>query len=97
MVADDRIPLLEAEVRRLDDELALLERQWNRKHWLALFALLGIPAYFVFGGLVAFVVVICTPALVGTQAYLLWVRRGECRQLLAETRRDLDTLRHATT
>lgn len=93
----ERIPLLESEVKRLENELSILERQWNRKHLLALFALAGIPAYFLFGGLVAFVVVMCTPVLIGVQSYLLWVRRGECRQLMAEARRDLELLRHAST
>jgi hypothetical protein len=85
----DRIPLLEAEVVRLRSEIVLLERQWSRKHLLAFFGLLAIPAYLIFGGLVAAVVLLCTPALVGTQAYLLGVRRLECRQLIHETEQEL--------
>ncbi len=81
--------MLEAEVTRLNGELALLERQWSRKHLLAVFGLFAIPAYFLFGGLVAAVVLFCTPALIATQAYLVGIRRMECRQLIAETHREL--------
>ena len=85
----DRIAMLEAEVTRLTGELRMLDRQWSRKHLLAAFGVLTIPAYFLFGGLVATVVLICTPALIATQAYLVGVRRYECRQLIDETRREL--------
>lgn len=89
----ERIKLMEAEVARLDHELGVLERQWGKKHLLAFFGVLAIPCYFLFGPLVAGVVVVCTPALVATQAYLLYVRRAECRQLIQETRRELAYLR----
>jgi hypothetical protein len=84
--------LLEAEVVRLQRELVLLEQQWKKKHWLALFVVAAIPAFFVFGRLVAGIVVLCTPALVATQAYLLAVRRTECRQLIEEAKRELALL-----
>lgn len=90
MAGDDpRIPLMEAEIERLRAELATLERQWSRKHLLALFGLAAIPCYFLFGPFVAGVVLLCTPALVATQAYLLYVRRAECVQLIAETRSEI--------
>lgn len=89
----DRIAMLEAEVTRLEGELRALDRHWARKHHLAVFALLAVPAYFLFGGVVATVIVLCTPALVATQAYLLAVRRVECRQLIDETRRELSYAR----
>lgn len=91
----DRIAMLEAELIRLDGELAILNRQWSRKHLLAVFGLLAIPAYFLFGGLVAGVVLFCTPALIATQAYLVGVRRMECRQLIAETHRELARARRS--
>lgn len=94
-VVGERKALLEAEVARLQAELATLERQWDRKHRLMLFGLAAIPAYLLFGGLVAAVVLLCTPALVATQAYLLYVRRMECRQLIDETRREIDRLDRA--
>ena len=90
MAADAaKIAMMEAEIARLRSELATLERQWSRKHLLALFGLAAIPCYFVFGPLIAGVVLVCTPALVATQAYLLYVRRAECVQLIDETRREL--------
>lgn len=85
----DRTAMLEAEVTRLEGELRMLDRAWSRKHLLAAFGLFAIPAYFLFGGLVAGVVLFCTPALIATQAYLVGVRRYECRQLIDETRREL--------
>lgn len=90
---DPRIPKLEAEVTRLRGELDTIKRQWSRKHLLAIFGVLAIPAYFLFGPFVAGVVVVCTPALVATQAYLLYVRGIECTQLIEETRREIALLR----
>jgi hypothetical protein len=87
-----RRELLEAEIERLQRELEVLERQWQKKHLLALFGLAAIPAHFAFGRLVAAIVLLCTPALVATQAYLLYVRRAECRQLIDETRREIALL-----
>lgn len=95
MAAVQRIPMLQSEVTRLEHELSILERQWNRKHRLGFFALLAIPAYFLFGPLIAGVVLLCTPALIGMQAYLLGVRRMECRQLILETQRELEAAKHA--
>ena len=95
MLQSARAPLLEAEVTRLEHELSILEHQWRRKYRLAAFALVAIPTYFLFGGLVAAVVLACTPALIAMQSYLLAVRRAECRQLMKETRRELDFARAA--
>jgi hypothetical protein len=83
--------MLTAELERLHEELAILQRQWDRKHLLGLFGILAIPAYFV-GPAYALIVVICTPALIGTQAYLLAVRMAECKELIAETRGELARL-----
>jgi len=88
----DRRGLLEAEVVRLRGEMAHLERQWARKFRLVAFALTAVPAYLLFGGVVAGVVVACTPALVATQAYLLYVRMVECSQLIRETRAEIALL-----
>jgi hypothetical protein len=89
----EKLAKLEAEVRRLEGELAVLERQWRRKHLLALFGIAAVPCYFLFGSLVALVVLLCTPVLVGTQAYLLWVRRWECKNLIAQAYRDAAVIR----
>lgn len=90
--ADERGALLAAEVERLQKELGILQRQWDRKHLLGLFGLFAIPAYFV-GPAYAVIVLLCTPALIGTQAYLLGVRMSECKELLAEARTELARLR----
>lgn len=87
-----RAAVLVEEVARLERELAVLERQWARKHYLSAFALLALPALY-FGGLYAVIVLLCTPALVGTQAYLIGVRRSECRELIREAQRELAQLR----
>lgn len=91
---EQRERLLHAELARLRSELAVLERQWERKHWLAAFGLCAIPAYF-WGPVYAAIVVLCTPALVAVQAYLLAVRRSECQELIAEAEEELARLRRA--
>lgn len=90
-----RIPILEAELVRLRGELAILERQWARKHLLAGFGLLALPALY-FGALYAVIVLLCTPALVATQAYLIGVLRSECRELIEEAKREIARLRAVT-
>ena len=84
--------LLEAEIARLDKELGILQRQWDKKERLLFFGLAAIPVYFVWGGFGAFVVIGCTPFLLLTQAYLLGIRRMECRQLIAEAKNDIGRL-----
>lgn len=88
----ERETLLGDEIERLKKELAVLDRQWDRKHYLGAFGLLAIPAYF-YGLAYAIIVILCTPALVAVQAYLIGVRRSECRELLAEARGELARLR----
>lgn len=91
-----RITLLEGELDRLRKELAILERQWARKHLLAAFGLFALPALY-FGALYAVIILLCTPALIGTQAYLIGVRRSECRELIEETKRELARLKGLAT
>jgi hypothetical protein len=86
-----RRELLEAEITRLHAELASLDRQWARKYWLGLFALAAVPAWFL-SETVAMATLISSPILVGVRAYLLAVRREECRQLIHETQRELQLL-----
>ena len=40
---DERIALLKAEIVRLKTEIGVLNRQWQRKHWLGLVGLVAIP------------------------------------------------------
>lgn len=85
----ERRALVEANLARLRAELVVLERQWERKHHLAAFGLLTIPAAY-FWGLPALIGgLLATPALVLTQAYLIGIRRMECRELISESERRL--------
>ena len=85
--------LYRAEIERLGREAILLDRQWKTKYWLGLFALAAVPIYFVAGRFWAGIAIVMTPALVATQAYLLAVRRSEVRELLAEAKNALASLR----
>lgn len=86
-----RAALLEAEITRLQAELVVLERQWSRKHWLGLSILIVIPlAIAQVPAVWILVTLLAAPSLVATQAYLLWVRRRECHDLIAQARRDLE-------
>lgn len=88
---DERIGLLNAEIGRLESEIVVLDRQWSKKHWLALFGLVAIPLMIAgVAPLWIAITVIATPCLVATQAYLLYVRRRECHELIAQAKQDLD-------
>ncbi len=89
----ERERLLEAEVVRLREQLAILEAQWKKKHWLALFGLLAIPLFvLVPSPLWGIGALMATPCLVLTQAYLIGMRRAECRELIRACQRDLTKL-----
>lgn len=89
--SEERSDLLKAEIVRLETEIVVLDRQWNRKHWLGLVALVAIPLMIArVPPLWVAIAVIAAPALVATQAYLLYVRRRECRHLIEQARQDLD-------
>jgi hypothetical protein len=92
----ERQQLLHQEIERLTAELGILERQWGKRHYLLLFGLLTIPAYFVFGAPALALGLLGTPALFATQSYLLAVRRTECKQLIDEARRSIARLSRAS-
>lgn len=92
-VPSEREGLLEAEVERLRKQLLVLEGQWKKKHRLALFALVAIPLFIFAPPLWGIGALMATPCLVATQAYLIGMRRAECRELILQTQRDLATLR----
>jgi hypothetical protein len=94
-IVPERERLLENEVERLGAELAHLEARWKTKHWLAVFGVLAIPAFIFAGALWGIGVLMATPCLVATQAYLIGMRRAECKQLILQTKRDLGALRAA--
>jgi hypothetical protein len=87
-----RAALLDRELERLNQELAVLNRQWDQKYRLGLFAVLAIPVAY-WGLAYSVIVILCTPALIATQAYLIGVRRAECLELIGEAKRELATLR----
>ena len=90
----EREVLLEHEVRRLGAQLVVLEAQWKKKHWLGLLALAAIPLFvFVPSPMWGIGMLMATPCLVVTQAYLIGMRRAECRELIQQCRRDMQTLR----
>ncbi len=88
---DERIALLKAEIVRLKTEIGVLNRQWQRKHWLGLVGLVAIPLMIArVPPMWIVIAVVAAPCLVATQAYLLYVRRRECIQLIGEAERDLE-------
>ena len=87
----ERRKLLVAEHARLAGELELIERQWVRRHWLGLFGIAALPAYF-FSGEVAFAIVVSTPILIAAQTYLLAVRRREAQELREEMTEEIARL-----
>ena len=89
MSSASRASLLQAEVKRLENELKTIQTQWNKRHYLFAFIILTVPAYFFLGKTYAVIGVLCTPALYATQSYLLYIRRNECRELIAEAQRDI--------
>ncbi len=86
-----RADLLRAEIQRLEAEIQVLDRQWSRKHWLGLSVLVVVPMM-IFGVAPLWIAlaVLAAPCLVATQAYLLWVRRRECRHLIEQAEQDLE-------
>lgn len=89
--SEERAGLLKAEIVRLEAEIVVLDRQWSKKHWLGLIALAAIPLMIArVSPLWVVVAIIAAPSLVATQAYLLYVRRRECRHLIEQAKQDLD-------
>ena len=86
-----RTALLRAEMTRLEAEIVVLDRQWRQKHWLGLIGLSAVPlAILGFEPLWIAIALLGGPSLVATQAYLLYVRRRECRDLIAQAQLDIE-------
>ncbi|MFT3925613.1 MAG: hypothetical protein QM778_23940 [Myxococcales bacterium] len=79
MAEDERIKLYQAEIARLDELDAHLDHLWTRVPRYGLFAVAApFVGYFKgFGWAVA--TILTTAALVGTQAYLIRMRKSENR------------------
>jgi hypothetical protein len=88
-----RIRKYEQEIARLDELYSHLEGLWRYVPRYALLALLA-PAVWYFASFGwAIVELLVTAALVGTQAYLIGVRKNENRWNRQLVARDLDRLR----
>lgn len=81
-----RRELVVAQIERLKQHRARLEKDWSRIPRLAYSGLLVVPAYFVGGVGAALATLLFVPCLVGTAAYLVGVRLFENKQ----TTRDLE-------
>jgi hypothetical protein len=90
---EDRIRLYEAELARLDDLHAHLEQLWTQVPRYGYLALLAPVTWWFFGFGWALTHVLVTGALVGTQAYLIGVRKNENRWTRASVAQDLERLR----
>ena len=90
---DERMRKYELELARLDELHAHLEQLWTQVPRYALLALC-VPFiwYFVSFGW-ALTALLVTGALVGTQAYLIGVRKNENRWNRELVARDLESLR----
>jgi hypothetical protein len=79
----------ELELRRLDEQFAQLEHQFQRIPRYALFALLAPVVGYAYGFASAMVELMVTAALVGTSFYLTGVRKSENRWLRESVAREL--------
>ena len=91
-MGETRRELMVAELKRLDEEVEALDREWRRVSLLFAFVVLAAPAYFIWGPLAAFYTVLFTPCLVVTAAYLVGVRKREAKDLREELQQQLTTL-----
>jgi cell division protein FtsL len=79
-----RRDLAVAQIERLKQQRARLERDWSRIPRLGYSAALVVPAYFVGGTGPALATLLFVPCLLGTAAYLIGVRLFENKQLVEE-------------
>lgn len=93
MVDEAQIRRYEIEIERLDEQHAELERLWEkypRYAWLAVLA----PVVWIFASFGwALVELLVTASLVGTQAYLIGVRKSENRWNRASLVQDVANMR----
>ena len=88
-----RIEKYEIEVERLDELYRDLDVLWTKVPRYGLLALFAPIVWYFKGGGWAFVELLVTAALVGTQAYLIGVRKSENRWTRASVAEDLARLR----
>src|SRR5688572_3928301 len=92
-MSQTRLELLVADLERLENERDALLRDWRRAPLLITTVVLAAPVYAIWGPTAAFYTVIAAPCLVLTALYLLAVRRTENRQLIAETKVEIEKRR----
>lgn len=88
-----RIEKYEAEIRRLDELHAELDQLWTKVPRYGYLALLAPVIWYVWGFGWAFVELLVTASLIGTQAYLIGVRKSENRWNRARLVEDVALLR----
>src|SRR5688572_31873833 len=92
----DRIRLYEAELSRLDVLEADLIRLWRQVPRYGYLAVLAPLVWYLVSGGWALTYVLVVAALVGTQAYLIGVRRNELVWTRKQVSEDLAKLRDET-
>ena len=89
---EERIAKYEAEIRRLDELHDELDQLWAKVPRYAYLALLAPVIWYFQGFGWALVELLVTASLVGTQAYLIGVRKSENRWNRQQLVQDLDRL-----
>jgi DMSO/TMAO reductase YedYZ heme-binding membrane subunit len=79
-----RRELTVAQIERLKQQRARLQRDWSLIPRLGYAAVLVVPAYLVWGLDAAMAAILFVPCLLGTAAYLVGVRLFENKQTLQE-------------
>lgn len=85
----ERIAKYEAELGRLERQLVDLDARRERIPRLGFFAILALPAWYLWGFAWGVVTVVLTLCLIATAAYLLRTRREDNERDIADVRRDL--------
>jgi Flp pilus assembly protein TadB len=89
----ERVKKYEAEIERLKAQLVDLDARQQRIPRLGAFAVLALPAWYLWGFAWAVVTLVLTVALVLTAAYLLRTRHEDNERDIADIERDLKLLR----
>jgi hypothetical protein len=93
MNGDERIQKYQVEIKRLDELDAHLDLLWTRVPRYGYVGLLAPVVWYFAGFGWAFVELLVTAALVGTQSYLIKMRKSENRWNRAQLVEDMSRLR----
>jgi hypothetical protein len=86
---DELIQKYEAEIARINELDADLDKLWVRVPYYGLLALLAPVAWYLYGFGWAVATLLVTASLMGTQAYLIGVRKSENRWNRSRLEEDL--------